>query len=162
MKEQVQPGKYVLLTYVISDEEGSVVEQNDIPVGYIFGGDTELLGGMDSILVGKSAGDEVSSKIPPEKGFGQPNPDLIFSDGIENVPPQYRKIGAEVQMQNEQGESKIFYVSKIENGILTVDGNHPLAGKTVTLKVKILEVREATEEDLRDTAIQSENSPTLN
>ena len=162
MTEKIEPGKYVSLTYVISDESGSVVEQNDIPVGYIYGGDVELLGGMDSALEDKVAGDEVTSKIPPEKGFGDLDSSLMFTDDIENVPPKFRHIGAEVQMQNENNETRVFYVTKIEDGKLTVDGNHPLAGKILTLKVKILDVRDATEEDVRTSGVHSTNSPTLN
>jgi FKBP-type peptidyl-prolyl cis-trans isomerase SlyD len=51
-------------------------------------------------------------------------------------------------MQNETGEAKLFYVTNIENGKLTVDGNHPLAGKTLHVTVQILEVRDATLEDM--------------
>ena len=161
MTEQVQPGKYVSLTYVIRDESDSIVEHNDIPVGYVFGGGTELLGGMDEALQGRVAGDEVSRVIPPEKGFGYPDPDMTFTDDIENVPAEYRRIGAEVQIQNEKGQSKTFYVTKIESGKFTVDGNHPLAGKTLTLTVKILDVRDATEEDVK-TSGESATHPTIN
>ena len=68
---------------------------------------------------------------------------MTYTDDIENVPPEYRKLGAEVQMQNEGGEAKTFYVTHIGDGKLTVDGNHPLAGKALTVKIKILEVRDA-------------------
>lgn len=162
MKEKIKPGKYISLTYVINDETGTVVEQNDIPVGYVYGGDTELLGGVDTALEGRQAGDEVTSEIPPENGFGEPDPDLMFTDDIDNVPPQFHQIGAEVQMLNDKNETKTFYVTKIEDGKLTVDGNHPLAGKTLTLRVKILDVRDATEDDIRTSGIHSTNSPTLN
>ncbi len=162
MSEKIQPGKYVSLTYVINDESGTVVEQNDIPVGYVFGGDTELLGGVDKIILGKKAGDEVSSNIPPEKGFGDSDPDLMFVDDVENVPPQFRHIGAEVQMQNDSNEIKTFYVTKIEDGKLTVDGNHPLAGKTLKLTIKILEVRDSTEQDIMSSGIHSTKPQTLN
>jgi len=162
MSEVIKPGKFVSLTYIIQDESGNVVEQNDIPVGYVFGGDTELLGGVDNMLIGKKAGDEVINEIPPEKGFGQPDPDLSFTDDLDNVPPQFRHIGAEVQMQNEQGETKSFYVTKIEDGKLTVDGNHPLAGKTLKLIIKILEVRDSTEYDIMNSGIHSTQTPTLN
>jgi FKBP-type peptidyl-prolyl cis-trans isomerase SlyD len=53
-------------------------------------------------------------------------------------------------------------VTKIESGKLTVDGNHPLAGKTLKLTVKILDVRDATAEDARTSGIHSTNGPTLN
>lgn len=150
MTDKIEPGKFVSLTYVFNDEEGKVVEQNDIPVGYVYGGETELLGGMDKILLGKTAGDELSQLIPPAKGYGEYDPALIYTEALEEVPAEYRKIGAEVQMQNELGHVKTFIVSKIENEKLIMDGNHPLAGKTLTLKVRISEVRDATEKDMQD------------
>lgn len=147
-EEIIRTGKYVQLTYTISDTEGNLLEQNDMPVSYVHGGETELIGGMDKAVAGKRAGDEVTMTIPPEDGFGDHDPNLTFTDRIDNVPPQFRRIGAEVQMQSESGETRAFYVTRIENGELTVDGNHPLAGKTLVVRVKILEVRDATMEDV--------------
>ncbi len=160
-KETIKTGKFVTLTYSISDLEGNVLEQSDLPVNYIHGGETELIGGMDRAVAGKGPGDEVSITVPPEQGFGDHDPDLTFTDDLENVPPQFRQLGAEVQMQNEAGEVKSFFVTKIENGRLTVDGNHPLAGKTLKVNVKILEVRDATQEDAMSIGAQGQ-SATLN
>jgi FKBP-type peptidyl-prolyl cis-trans isomerase SlyD len=160
-KETIKAGKFVSLTYSICDVDGNVLEQSDLPVNYIHGGETELIGGMDSAVAGKSPGDEVSISVSPKDGFGDHDPDLTFTDDIENVPPQFRQLGAEVQMQNESGEVKSFFVSKIEDGKLTVDGNHPLAGKQLRVNVKILEVRDATQEDAMNIGAQGQ-SPTLN
>ena len=151
-REVIKPGKYVSLTYTIADSEGNLLEQNDIPVNYVHGGDTELIGGMDRAVAGKGPGDRVEMTVLPEDGFGPHNPDLAFTDDLANVPPQFRRLGAEVQMQNEAGETKTFYVTKIEDKKLTVDGNHPLAGKTLKVQVKILEVRDATIEDMNPAA----------
>jgi len=114
----------------------------------VYGGETELIGSMDKSVAGKSVGDIVEVMVPPEDGFGVHDPDLTFTDDLENVPSQFRQLGAEVQMQGENGEVKNFYVTKIEDNKLTVDGNHPLAGKTLKVTVKILEVRDATIEDM--------------
>ncbi len=142
-KEIIQPGKYVALTYTIVDQGGDVVEQHDVPLGFVFGSDTELIGGMDKAVAGKSVGDQVEVRVSPEDGFGPHDPSLTFTDSIDNVPPQFRQLGAEVRMQNDQGETKAFYVTQIENGEVTVDGNHPLAGKELTVRVVITEVRDA-------------------
>ncbi|MCU7828556.1 MAG: FKBP-type peptidyl-prolyl cis-trans isomerase [Candidatus Thiodiazotropha sp. (ex Myrtea sp. 'scaly one' KF741663)] len=160
-KEIIKVGKFVSLTYSICDLDGNVLEQSDLPVNYIHGGETELIGGMDKAVAGKSPGDQVSIKISPSDGFGDHDPDLTFTDELENVPPQFRQLGAEVQMQNEDGEVKSFIVTKIENGKLTVDGNHPLAGKDLNVNVKILEVRDATKEDAMSVGIPGQ-SGTLN
>ena len=144
----IKPGKFVSLTYSIADTDSNLLEQNDIPVNYVHGGDTELIGGMDRAVAGKAAGDSIEMTVPPEDGFGPHDPSLTFTDDVENVPPQFRRVGAEVQMQNEAGEAKAFQVTRIEEGKLTVDGNHPLAGKNLVVRVKILEVRDATMEDM--------------
>lgn len=159
--ETIQAGKFVSLTYSICDLEGNVLEQSDLPVNYIHGGETELIGGMDKAVAGKTVGDEVSITLTSAEGFGDRDPSLTFTDDLENVPPQFRHLGAEVQMQNESGEVKSFFVTKIENGKLTVDGNHPLAGKDLLVKVKIREVRDATREDAMNIGIPGQ-SGTLN
>jgi FKBP-type peptidyl-prolyl cis-trans isomerase SlyD len=149
MSDQViTDGKYVSLTYTICDAGGQVLEQSDLPVGYVHGGHQELIGDMDRAVAGKRAGETVEFALAPEEAFGPHDPDLTFTDDIENVPPQFRHVGAEVQMQNESGDVKIFYVTRIESGRLTVDGNHPLAGKSLRVKVRIQEVREPTREEL--------------
>lgn len=141
--ETIQPGKYVALTYTIVDEQGTVVEQHDMPLGFVYGSDTTLIGGMDRAVAGKMAGDRVTVDVLPEQGFGARDPKLTFVDDVENVPPQFRQVGSEVQMQNDEGQTRSFYVTKIEDGKVTVDGNHPLAGMPLQVEVVITEVRDA-------------------
>lgn len=144
----VQSGMVVYITYSIVDMAGNVVEQHDLPVGYVQGGNSGLLPSIESAMVGKRAGDRVEVILPPEDAFGLPDPDLSFTDDIENVPPQFRRVGAQVQMANEAGEAKIFYVTSIEDGKLTVDANHPLAGQNAICVVNIRDVREATPQEM--------------
>ncbi len=148
--QKIQDGKYVSLTYRMMDESGNVLEHSDLPLGFILGGRQEMIGGMDDAIKGKQAGDLITFELTPERGFGNYDPSLTFTDDIENVPHEFRRLGAEVQMQNEAGEVRIFRVSRIENGRLTVDGNHPLAGKRLRVQVRIEQVREATREDMAE------------
>ena len=149
MSEQIiRPGKYVTLTYSIADDAGNILEQTDLPVGYIHGGNTELIGGMDEAVTGKRAGDRVELTLDPDQGFGPHDPNLTFTDDLENVPPEFRFLGAEVPMQSESGEVKTFVVSRIGEGTLSVDGNHPLAGKSLKVHVRIQEVRDPTQDEI--------------
>lgn len=154
----ITPGKYVALTYTIFDEHDNVVEQHDTPIGFVYGSDTELIGNMDKVIAGKSRGDQVEVKVPPEQGFGDHDPKLTFTDQIENVPPQFRQVGAEVQMKNDRGETKSFFVTRVENGEVTVDGNHPLAGKHLTVRVTITEVRNAVQGEEQVSGIHAEQA----
>jgi FKBP-type peptidyl-prolyl cis-trans isomerase SlyD len=149
--EVVRVGKLVALTYSIRDEQGNILEQTDLPVTYIHGGNSELIGGMDQAVTGKAVGDEVELSLSPERsGFGPRDPELTFTDVIENVPTELRHVGAEVSMQNDAGEVRTFYVTRIVDGRLTVDGNHPFAGKHLIVNVRIHEVRDPTPAELTD------------
>jgi len=143
----VRPGKYVSLTYRIADAAGNILEQTDLPVGYIHGGRTELIGGLDQAVSGKRAGEQLSLSLSAEQGFGPHDPDLTFTDDLDNVPPEFRRVGAEVQMQNDDGEVRTFYVTQVGERTLTVDGNHPLAGQPLTVHVRIQEVRDPTPQE---------------
>jgi FKBP-type peptidyl-prolyl cis-trans isomerase SlyD len=122
---QITPNKVVSLVYSIFDEEGKILEQSDLPISYIHGGHSDLFEKLERALNGKSVGDEVSVTLPPEEGFGPHNPDLTFSDDLENVPLELRYVGAELEAQNANGEVLKFVVSEINDNKMTVDGNHP-------------------------------------
>lgn len=143
----VSKHKVIAITYSILDDSGVILEQSDIPVYYVHRGPNDMFPDVEDALDGCELGESVEVVLPPEKAFGYPDPSLTFTDDIENVPPQFRRVGAEVQMQNDSGETRSFFVSKIEGDKLTVDGNHPFAGKTLTYAVTVADIREATEEE---------------
>jgi FKBP-type peptidyl-prolyl cis-trans isomerase SlyD len=157
----VQSGLVVYITYSILDQAGNVVEQHDLPVGYVQGANSGLLPSIESALIGKSIGDQVEVTLAPEDAFGLRDPELSFTDDVDNVPPQFRHIGAQVQMSSESGENRTFYVTRIENGKLTVDGNHPLAGQNAVCVVSILNIREATAEEMKSGMAADTAPPSL-
>ena len=141
--------KVVAITYQIRNEAGEIMEHIDYPVSYVHGGPSDLIEKVESALEGCKVGDSVDVTLEPDEAFGEHDPSLTFTDDLENVPPQFRHVGAEVEMQNDQGEVRSFVVSRIENGKLTVDGNHPMAGKRVTFTVTVKEIRDATEAEIK-------------
>lgn len=148
MSEKITQNKFVSLTYTITDENDNILERIDMPIQYIQGVNSQVIEKIEAALEGHEAGDMVHVSLSPEEGFGAHQPELAFTDDLENVPPQFHSIGAEVEFQNEQGESKIFRVTHIEDGKLTVDGNHPFAGKTITYNITVKEVRDASASEM--------------
>ncbi len=147
--QKICRNKTVQFTYSITDDKGNVVEQVDLPVNYVHGASKMgLIERVERSMEGLSIGDSIEVELPPAEGFGEYDPELTFTDNIENVPPQFRKVGSQVEMANDSGETKTFVVSKIEGDELTVDGNHPLAGKTAMFKVKVLDIRDATQDEI--------------
>ncbi|HCA26818.1 MAG TPA: peptidylprolyl isomerase [Betaproteobacteria bacterium] len=150
--EKVGKHKAVYLTYSILDDQGTVFEQSDLPVGYIHGGGSELFEKIETALEGKTVGERVEVTLTPEEGFGERRPELTYTDDLDNVPPEFHRIGAEVEFQNDEGETLLFTVSHIEDGKLTIDANHSLAGKTVTFVVNVSAVRDASREEIANGA----------
>lgn len=145
--QRITKDKFVAFTYEITDESGALVERIDIPVDHIHGANSGMFEKIEKAMEGCGAGDEVQVKLSPEEGFGPHHPEMTFTDDVENVPEQFRWVGAEVDFQNDQGDVKTFRVSRIEDGKLTVDANHPLAGRNLTFTLKVIEVRDSTPEE---------------
>ncbi len=147
---KISAGKVVQFNYFITDEAGKVVEQVDLPLNMVFMMHNRLYDSVEQALVGCGEGDQISADVTPDVGaWGESDPNLIFSDATENVPPQFRRVGEEVQFQNANGESKTFRVTSVTPELVTLDGNHPFAGKTMQFHVKVLAVRDATPEEMR-------------
>ena len=149
MSETISINKYVELIYRIVDQSnGEVIEQVEDPLGYVQGDNTLLFNQVTKELEGKCAGDEVEILLKAKDAFGPKIDELIFTDDLNNVPLEYRFIGATVSMQNDKGGTKDFIVSNIEDGKLTIDGNHPLAGKDIVFYVEVLSIRDATADEI--------------
>ena len=149
MSEIISINKFVELTYRIIDQSnGEVIEQVEEPLGYVQGDNSLLFNQVTKELEGKCVGDEVEILLKAEDAFGKKADELIFTDDIDNVPMEYRHIGANVTMQNDKGGTKDFVVSSIENGKLTIDGNHPLAGRDIIFFVEVLSIRDATADEI--------------
>ena len=147
-EETVAKQKVVTFTYVILDENRSVQEQSDLPMSYLHGVDGKMFPKVESELEGKKVGDVVEVTLAPVEAFGERDPSLTFDDVIENVPPEFQQIGAEATFQNDAGEQVSMTVTRIENGKVYLDGNHPCAGKTMTFQVTVKDIREATTEEV--------------
>ena len=149
MSDKITNNKFVSLVYTITDDDDNILERIDMPIQYIQGAKSQIIEKIEVALDGHKVGDLVHVILSPDEGFGPHQPELTFSDDINNVPPQFHSIGAEVEFKNEQGESKIFRVTHIEDGKLTVDGNHPFAGKSITYNITVKEVRDATADEMK-------------
>lgn len=160
-EQKVEENKVVSLTYVIVDESGTVLEQYDMPISYVHGNNSNMYPKVAEALEGAKVGDEIEVTLSPAEGFGEHDPSMTFSDNIENVPPEYRHLGAEATFQNEQGETITMTVVKMEDGKIMLDGNHPFAGKTVTFKLRVKEIRDATEAEVGSGEVAQTANPVL-
>ncbi len=150
MSETIQDGKFVELTYKVTDRKsGHVLTRVEFPLGYVHGHNEILAPSVHMALEGKSAGDTIEVPIDGNQIFGPRNESLVFTDHIENVPEEYRQVGTSILMENDKGQTRSFIVTRFDDETLTVDGNNPLCGRAVVFVLEILTVRDATEDETR-------------
>ncbi len=149
MSNTIQDNKFVELTYEVTEQKtGHVLSTVEFPLGYIHGHNEILAPTVHAQLAGKVEGDTIEVPIDCDEIYGPRDENLVITDKIENVPEEYRKVGTSIMMENENGGTKSFTVTKIEDKTLTIDGNNPLCGRQVNFVLKILTVRDATTEEL--------------
>jgi FKBP-type peptidyl-prolyl cis-trans isomerase SlyD len=145
----VTKGKVVYITFTVLNDAGQVMGQQDVPVGYVHGAGSGLFEEVEAALEGRAEGEQIETHLSPDKAFGPRNPDLVIEDDIDNVPPQIRYLGAEAEFQNESGEVLSFRVTEIAEGRITLDANHPLAGRNATCVATVVSLRDATAEEMK-------------
>jgi FKBP-type peptidyl-prolyl cis-trans isomerase SlyD len=149
MKETVQANKFVELTYKVIDENtGSLLTSVEFPLGYVHGTNEVLAPQVMAELEGRSVGDIIEVPIDCNTIYGPRDESLVITDYIENVPEEYRQVGTAILMENNQGKTKSFLVTRVDENTLTIDGNNPLCGRQVIFRLEILTVRDATAEEV--------------
>jgi FKBP-type peptidyl-prolyl cis-trans isomerase SlyD len=150
MNETIRDGKFVELTYKVTDRKsGHVLTRVEFPLGYVHGHNEILSPSVHRELEGRSAGDVIDVPIDGNQIFGPRDESLVFTDLIENVPEEYRQVGSSILMENDRGQTRSFLVTWMDDERLTVDGNNPLSGREVVFTLEILTVRDATAEETR-------------
>ncbi|MBT3239008.1 MAG: peptidylprolyl isomerase [Rhodospirillaceae bacterium] len=149
MSETIQDDKFVELSYqVIDKKSGEVLNAVEYPIGYVHGQDSALDQSVTIELEGKKKGDIIDVTLDCNTLYGPRDESLVFTDHIDNVPEEYREIGTTITMENEKGEPRNFIVTRMDDKTLTVDGNNPLCGRVVIFKLEVLNVRDASEEEM--------------
>lgn len=140
----------VSIHYTLTNNDGEVLDSSEgnAPLTYLHGVGN-LIPGLENELLGKSVGDEFEVSIPPAEGYGELNEQLIQSvplsafEGVDKVEP-----GMQFRAAGPDGAEQLITVTAIDGDMVTINGNHPLAGTTLNFKVEITAIRDATEEEI--------------
>lgn len=145
---QIGKNAVVAINYTLKDGDGQVIDTSEGrgPLAYLHGAGN-IIPGLEKALEGKGEGENVQVTVSPEEGYGQRDESLIqavpkklFAETAEPQP------GMQFQAQGPQG-AQVLTVMKVEGDKVTVDANHPLAGRELNFDVAVVNVREATDEE---------------
>jgi FKBP-type peptidyl-prolyl cis-trans isomerase SlyD len=138
------------LSYVLQDSQGETLDQADAsaPFAYLHGG-SQIVPGLESALEGLKKGDKKKVVVAPAEGYGEKNQSLCISVNRSQFPKGVDlQVGMQFEADSAQGEGMVFTIDAIEGDQVRIDGNHPLAGVTLHFDVEVLDVRDATAEEL--------------
>ena len=143
--------KAVTLEYTLSDERGETIESSKgrAPLTYVHGSGG-LIKGFETALEGRSAKESFSFIVKPEDGYGDRRENLLFQapkEQFSGIPEL--AVGMPLRVQTSNG-AMVVTIAGIEEDKVLLDGNHPLAGKALTFVVEVLDVRDATAEELEE------------
>ncbi len=147
---EVAKDRIVGITYILRDGSGEELERREAeePFYYLHG-HKQIIPGLEDTLSGMEPGDQFDVEFDPEEAYGEYNSNMIqrvpreeFPEGIDVKP------GVPVQVMTEDGSGMVFYIKEVAGDEVVLDGNEPLAGKTLHFNGEVKEVREADEEEL--------------
>lgn len=135
----------VRLSIELVSEEGTAPAQE---LTYLHGGYGNLFPKVEAALAGLEPGASTSVKLAPADSFGERDPALVRTEPLARL-PEGVAIGSALRGEaDEDGHVRAFRVTALSDTEATLDGNHPLAGRTVELRLAVLEVRAATGEEI--------------
>lgn len=154
---KIAQNKVVVMHYAVMDSEENLIDSSydDKPLSFIHGNGF-LIPGLEDALTDKAVSDKFVVDVPATKGYGERDEDFVqmvpkeMFEGADEL-----ELGMQLRAQTDDGEQTVIVVGVEENDII-VDGNHPLAGIDLKFDVEILEVRDATEDELKHGHVHGE------
>jgi len=154
---QIADGCTVTLEYRLTDAAGALIDGSpaDEPLVYVHGVEG-ILPILEQELAGKSAGNAFDVTITPEQGFGERDASLVeILSRAQLAEAAVIEVGMQVERRDPAGGTQVFVVTACDSQTVTLDANHPLAGRTLRFSGNVIAVREATPEELGDAELSS-------
>lgn len=148
----IAEGRVAALYYVVKDPEGRELDSNKTrghkPLVLLFGAGN-VVKGLEKLIEGKRKNDFVSGEVAPADAYGERSDALVETLDRSTIPVEAELVtGMLLSGTDRNGKPRTAVVTAIEGDQVTLDSNHPMAGKTLTFEVTIAGVREATAEEL--------------
>jgi FKBP-type peptidyl-prolyl cis-trans isomerase SlyD len=154
---KIQKDTVVTLRYKVADATTSkLIEESHDPMVYLHGGYDNTFPKIEAALEGKEAGFQTTLHLAPGDAFGERDESLMRTISKAEFPPGV-KVGGQLEGRNDQGEPQVFNVVKIKGPQVILDGNHPLAGKSLKFSLSVTGVRAATPEEIAHRHVHGEH-----
>lgn len=155
---QISANKAVSIDYTLTNDGGEVIDSSagGAPLVYLHGAGN-IIPGLEAALEGKQVGDELKVSIEPEDAYGEFSAELVavlgrqMFEGVDEL-----EVGMQFHASAPDGGMQIVTITALDGDEVTVDGNHPLAGQRLNFEVKVISIRDASEDELAHGHIHGE------
>lgn len=144
----IQNDQVVSFHYTLTDENGTVIDKSEgQPLVYLHGAGN-IIPGLENALTGKNVGDKLTVNVTAAEGYGEYNPEMVqevprnMFQGVDDI-----TAGMQFQAQTDDG-IQVVTVKDVTDENIIVDANHPLAGQNLNFDVEIVDIRDASQEEL--------------
>jgi len=147
---QITKDTVVTLKYMVKDTDGNMVDEGTQPLVYLHGGYGGIFATIEEALNGKDVGEALALRLQPDQAFGDYDADLVDMED-RAIFPENLEIGMQFERcidGEDEDETQLYTVTDIADGKVVLDGNHPLAGLTLSFACTVINVRAATEEEI--------------
>ena len=141
----------VTIDYHINDSEGNLLHEEEEPLEYLHGGYGHIFKTVEDALEGKNVGDNFRVALACEQAFGKYDPELVITEDLTEL-PEGLSVGMEIDgyMDEDSEDVMVYMVSEIDGNKATLDGNHPLAGMDLVFEGTVLNIHEASKEEIHE------------
>ena len=150
MSDVIENGKVATIHFTLN-ADGKVVDstQEGAPILYLHGAQN-IVPGLEAALLGKSVGDKIETSVPPEDGYGARQDIPAMRVPRTSFPPDFElNPGMPIGGEDDQGNVIPFWITAVDETEIVVDPNHPLAGLTLNFDVQVMDIRDATADELQ-------------
>jgi FKBP-type peptidyl-prolyl cis-trans isomerase SlyD len=146
---RISANTVVTIDYILTDDTGNVIDESKSGDFTYLHGAQNIIPGLENALATRTAGDEFSVSLAPQDAYGLHDEAKLFTVERDKFPEDVAlQPGMQFRAQGGDGQGMLVTIASVEGDEVTVDGNHPLAGVTLNFQVKVVEVREATAEEV--------------
>lgn len=144
---KIQKDTIATVKLKVADHLGRLIEESKEPMALLVGGYGNTLPAVEAALMEQEAGFQTTLSLTPETAFGERDESLLRSIAKKDFPPGV-KVGGQLEIRDQDGQTHVYNVAKIKGDTVILDGNHPLAGVSLKVTVKVVSVRTASAEEI--------------
>ncbi len=148
---QITKHKIVAIDYKLTDNEGTLIDSSDgkQPLTYLHG-TGQIVPGLERALEGQSTGDQIQVVVDPEDAYGARRDSLLSEVSRSHFAEVDKlEVGMQFRVPTDKGNYHVVTVIDVTDEVVTIDGNHPLAGVTLNFDIAVRDVREASETEIQ-------------